>query len=92
MKEKVYCVSDQAALAILIDCPVTEKMELTCSGTKAIDSLQKTLDQIGLVRIVSGESGVYTYSGVWMVTSIDRLSASQASVRMIDMTTVISWR
>ena len=77
MKETVYCVSGYAALAILTDCPITEKMELTCTGTKAIDSLEMMLDQIGLVRIVSSEKqDMYTYSGVWMITSINRLAPS----------------
>ena len=90
MKEAAYCVSDQPALAILTDCPVQEKMDLTCTGTKAINALQKTLDQIGLVRIVNNETpGVYHFCGVWMVTSINKLSEAQATVHMIDMTAFV---
>ena len=90
MKEAVYCVSDQPALATLTDCPVQEEMDLKCTGAKAINSLQMTLDQIGLMRIVnSSKPGVYLYCEVWMVTHIEMLSESQALVSMIDMTAVV---
>lgn len=91
MKEAVYCVPNEAALAILTDSPVLTEMELTCTGTTAIHSLQMTLDQIGLLRIVTSEvSGAYVYHGVWVITSIVKASAQSVLASMLDVTKACS--
>lgn len=93
MQQTVYSLSGHPALAIQTYlCPVQEKMELECTGCTAdvLDSLQMTMDQIGLVRLVSMyKSRMYRYCGVWMITGIEKLSESKAVISMIDMTEAI---
>ena len=90
MQQTVYAFPGQPALAIQTYwCPVQDKMEIECTGCTAsvLDSLQMTMDQIGLVRLVSMyKTSMYRYCGVWMITGIEKLSESKAVISMIDMT------
>lgn len=60
-------------------------------GSTAINSLRMTLDQIGLLRLVTSDAfGAYVNHGVWVITSITPASAQSVLVSMLDVTQACS--
>ena len=89
LEQIVYFLPGESAVAIavLVSQPVQREMVVLCSGHEAIQSMQTMMQRIGNVRVVSllPGSNVYTYHGVWMITSIDKQSGEQAAVSMFNM-------
>ena len=89
LDQPVYFLPGESAMAIavLVSQPVTVELVVQCSGHGAIKSMHNTYRRIGSVRVVSLPPGssVYTYHGIWMVTSIDKQSDKQATVTMYNM-------
>ena len=89
LEQVMYFLPEECAMAIavLVSQPVKREMVVLCSGHEPIQSMQITMQQIGNVRVVSLPLGsnVYTYHGVWMITSIDKQSEEQAAVTMFNM-------
>lgn len=75
------------AIAVLVSQQVTREIVVQCVGHEPIQSMQSAMRAISNVRVVSLPQGsdVYTYNGVWMITSIDKQSEEQAAVTMYNM-------
>ena len=75
------------AIAVMVSQPVTVELVVQCSGHEAIRSMHNTMRRIGSVRVISLPPGssVYTYHGIWMITSIDKQTDKQAAVTMYNM-------
>lgn len=87
LEQMVYWLPEQPAIAVLILQKVTREFVLTCSGREQIQSLHRSMDRIGSVRVVSSEAetNTYTYHGVWIVTAIDHQPGDEAVVTMYNM-------
>lgn len=88
MEQDVYFLPEPAiAIAILVSQKVTREMLVTCSGQEPIRSLQKAMDRISSVRIVSCEEEFkrFIYHGVWIITAIDHQPGDQAVLTMYNM-------
>lgn len=87
LQQAVYFLPEESAMAIavLVSQPVKREMVVPCSGHEAIQSMQITMQRIGSLRVVSSQHNMYTYHGVWMITSIDKQSEEQAAVTMFNM-------
>ena len=95
LKQVVYYLLEQPAIAVLVMQKVTREMMLTCTGQEAISSLTRAMDQISDVRIVSfqAETNTFTYHGLWLITAIEHQSdrrqegqdLNQAVVTMYNM-------
>lgn len=89
LEQPVYYLPQEhaMAIAILVSQKVTREMVVQCSGHEPIQSLQTAYERISNVRIISLplELGVYTYHGVWVITSIVKQSEDQAAVTMYNM-------
>lgn len=85
LQQRVYHLPGQAALAIFVQQPVQEEMEVICTGTECIRALRLAKQRLVFVRIVSKTGGLYTYHGVWIVASIAVQSKEQVVVSMLQM-------